>query len=72
MKEEVLPKVAVGQQTRGGIVTAQYHLKTEWPGSDHGYSRIGRWENQRDRLSEVQMLRVIRPRNWPRSGPGTA
>lgn len=46
MKSEVFPKVGVGKQTRGGIVTAQYLLKSEPPGSEHDYSWIVRWENQ--------------------------
>lgn len=46
MKMQVFPKVRVGQQTRGGIVTAQYLLKNESPGADCDYSWIIRWENQ--------------------------
>ncbi|MGD2090310.1 MAG: hypothetical protein PVH61_29305 [Candidatus Aminicenantes bacterium] len=46
MKTEVFPKVNVGRQTRGGIVTAQYLLKSETPGSKHDYSWIIRWKNQ--------------------------
>jgi hypothetical protein len=46
MKTEVFPKVGVGKQTRGGIVIAQYLLKSEAPGSGHDYSWIIRWENQ--------------------------
>ena len=46
MKTEVFPKVAVGKQTRGGIVTAQYLLKSDSPRSEHNYSWIVHWENQ--------------------------
>jgi hypothetical protein len=46
MKTEVFPKVGVRNQTRGGIVKAQYLLKSESPGSEHDYSWIVRWENQ--------------------------
>jgi hypothetical protein len=46
MKTEVFPKVGVGKQTRGGIVTAQYLLKRESPDYEHDYSWIVRWENQ--------------------------
>jgi hypothetical protein len=46
MKTEIFPKVRVGSQTRGGIVTAQYLLKGDWSGSEHDYSWIVRWENQ--------------------------
>ena len=39
-------KVEAEQQTRGGIVTAQYLLKSESPGSERDYCWIVRWENQ--------------------------
>jgi hypothetical protein len=68
MKKEVFPKVRVGSQTRGGIVTAQYLLKN-WLGSEHDYAWIVRWENQGDHLSGVEMHRPIRPCSWPHSGP---
>jgi hypothetical protein len=46
MRTKVFPKVAVGQQTRGGIVTGQYLLKSDSPGSEQDYTWVVRWENQ--------------------------
>ncbi len=46
MKTDVFPTVEISNQTRGGIVTAQYLLKNESPDSEYNYAWIVHWENQ--------------------------
>ena len=44
MRTEVFPTIRVGQQTRVGIVTAQYLLKATFPEPENSYSWIVEWE----------------------------
>ena len=46
MKAEVFPTVDVGQQTRGGIVTAQSLLKRAFPGPENEYSWLVEWTDE--------------------------
>ena len=43
MKTEIFRTVSVGQQTRGGIVTAQYLVKAGIPESEPNYSWVVEW-----------------------------
>ncbi|WNZ27795.1 hypothetical protein HJG54_33740 [Leptolyngbya sp. NK1-12] len=42
----MFPTVEVDNQTRGGIVTAQYLLKNESPDSEYDYAWFVHWQNQ--------------------------
>jgi len=44
MRSEIFPTVRVGQQTRAGMVTAQYLLKAAFPEPENNYSWIVEWE----------------------------
>lgn len=46
MRTQVFPKVKVGNQTRGGVVTCQSLLKNEASDSEYDYAWVVRWENQ--------------------------
>lgn len=46
MQTNIFPGAMVGRQTRGGIVTGQYLMKKDAPGSDKDYAWVVRWENQ--------------------------
>lgn len=45
-QDMIFPTIGVGKQTRGGIVTRQYLLKSDNNDTEHRYSWVVHWLNQ--------------------------